>query len=458
MSTLDPLEITPEQRNSAVKAFNDFAFVVPLEKFVYKLDGKWQHSTPVGLKSIIQLLRERGLARELIQAGLDAHAYRVAYGFETLPNQADISTSEAEGRAFLNLWVPPTLTPAPGPHPTIDRIIDFLCGHDLEGVRWLTQWVAYKIQNPGALPKVATLFLTQPGAGKNVLFRIIESMLGPDNCANLKRSALENNFNSHWATKLFVLADEITSGDDVRNITDRLKILIDSPRVELEGKYTNQKFVTNRIAWMFASNDRVIPLSIEPGDRRYTVFRNMEPIAPEYKALLDGCFGKDRHAFTPEFEAEVRGFWADLLKAPVDLAGVFRPYQNEARTDLIHAGLPGHELFFEHVRLHGIDSLLEDVMRENWNLQQTRGEWDMGEYGVSCQVVYEAYRTFCRKAGVRGTQKINRFGIAMRNHAPEWTKARVTNSKKKQVYVYVVPRAEEVAVTPVNAKPTTVAS
>lgn len=391
-----------------------FAFVIPWERFVYRRDGRWLVTEPIGKEGITNHLLESGMAPDEVKAMLQSRSYNKVYGVEIVPGVGHFH--EEGGRWYLNTWVEPRVVATPGEYPRIERILDFLTDGDAAGAEWLAHWLALKVQNPAIVPRVAAVFTTKPGSGKGTLAKILSLLLGPENCATIEGSALESRFNARWADKLFVLADEVLTSESVKDVSNRLKVLIDAEHIELEGKGENQRAVRNRLAWMFASNDDVAPVVLEVGDRRYSVFSNHSPVPDEYKQMLKDAWEDDGATPTASFAAEISAFYHDLLELEVDRRLVSSPYDNAARDELIEANLPSHRLFFRYVDDVGVDALLDRVVTQgDWSLSRTRPEWDFGADGLATNIIYQCYVLFCRDAGAKAL-KLNKFGSAVKKH------------------------------------------
>lgn len=410
---------------------NDFAYLIPAEAFVYKVGGRWAFETPVGRSGILHWLLTRGIPAEEANMLLKGYMYHQVHGAEMFPGGPEIHT-EPDGSKFINTWTAPTLVPEEGEYPSITRVLSWLTGNDDDALFWLVNWLALKVQNPAIVPKVACVFSTEPGAGKGTLFRIIEEMLGRENCANIDRGALENKFNARWARKLFVLADEVMSNENVADVSNRLKVLIDSTYIELEGKGKDQRSVKNRLAWVFASNDKISPVSVESGDRRYSVFSNQDTIPPDYKVFVNGLYAADRDGMTEEFQKEIQAFYYDLLHLEVDRKLAAKPYSNGARDMLIEAALPTHAMFCKEIDNRGVDRLIAEMVSQGeYQLTQTKKDWDRKE-GISAQVLYQVYGHYCKKVGARN-MRLNRFLVAIRNHRPLWPVTVLDNMEFFQV-------------------------
>jgi hypothetical protein len=420
---------------------SSFAFVIPLEKFVYRRDGAWNFAEPVGKEGIRHHLLAARMDEDLVDETLRKRQYLMVYGQDLAPNQKPIFKS-AEGKFYINTWVPPELQPVAGKYPRIQSVLNHLTKKDPEGIRWLKHWMAWKVQNPTLVPKVAVVLATQQGGGKGTLAFCMRAMLGFANTAIVKREELGNKFNSRWIGKLFVLGDEVLSNDSIKDVSNLLKILIDGNEIEVEGKNKDQRAITNKLAWMFASNDKIAPLVLERGDRRYSVFTNHDPLSDEYRELLNTSFEADRKTPTPAFAAEMAALYHELLHTEVDRTFVSMPYSNGAREDLIEANLPMHELFMQYVNDVGIDGVIKEVAERDYSFGPNKATWDFGDKGVAVSAVYRCYVDYCKHTGGKSL-KLNRFCAAVKNADVPWNYDRVPFGKLK-VGVYVLPRGEVV--------------
>jgi hypothetical protein len=443
-------DLSEAQETQFLQAVGEFCYSVPHERYVFRLGRTWQDGTPVTEKGIRQFLIARSYPVDIVDMIIGKGLYTRTLKNDVVPNEPPIAIDE-DGHRVLNLWSPPKISPAdaPAPAPRIEALLEWLtgCPHDdptpeqSDGLVWLVGWLARKIQNPSLLSMVAPIFGTEPGAGKGTLFNVISAMLGEDNCAIVDRAQLESKY-TPWGNKLFVLGDEIKSHENQKDVEERLKILIASPKTMVEVKNVNAITIPNRKAWMFASNDRISPIKIDPNDRRYTYFRNHAPLTPAYRKLLRSCYSEDGSTFAPDFVEEVRGFWRMLLDYKVDVAFVSEPYRNVARESLISVGFSAHELFVKSVLEDGIDALLEAMLDTPKGMkfrgEQQKREWDFGERGVAKAAVYESYRAFCDSEG-KHPLSASRFGPAIR-HIEGVTESRTWSPTGKNVRVWVLPR------------------
>lgn len=427
----------------STNAIQEIAMIIPLERFVYVDQGRWQVDNPIGKGAAIDLLLARGVQQHAVDDLFKTRSYLKVVSIENEPNAPSLFR-DAEGLLRLNTWVEPRLKPAKGEWPRIAAIVSWLTGGDVKGAEWFFNWLAFKVQHPAAKPLTAVLFCTQPGPGKNTLSRVIREMLGMENTADLEHKALTSSYNYRWARSLFCFGDDLYERGNEKDTNERMKVLIASDRIEIEGKHINQREITNRLAWVLSSN-RPAPLVVEKEDRRYTVFHNFDEITPEHRDLVKSCWDVSQpDGMDPLFVREIQALWYDLLQWEVDRREVSTPYANAARQRIIDSSKEPHEVFFEDVDLNGLDAFMEGVLMTGDVELQDRDRWDFGPEGVSTDAIYKTYRRYCDNAGAKPLP-LNKFGGAVQKHRPIWPgpfQKRIPGTSQR-VNVYEVPRSPE---------------
>lgn len=408
--------MNPEAFASSINIISDFAFLVPAERFV-PWDGRWLTDVQVSEKTLVNYLVGRGHNAEDIKLVLQNRLFHMAMGV-TMDLTTDALVTHGRHK-YLNMYVPPTMKPAPGPYPRVEAVLDWLTDGDAVGKAWLVNWIAAKVQKPLSVPKVAVVLSGSQGSGKGTLAAIIGQMLGPENCAAITERNLSNKFNARWSNKLFVLADEVMTRENAENKSEQLKILIDYGEIEQEKKGRDQSVIKSHIAWMFASND-TFPVAVEKGDRRYTVFTNTRPVSEEHKAMLKAAFDpNDRTKPTESFAAEIAGFMHHCLSLAVNFNACTSVYENDARERLISASQQSAEKFFDVIEgdPNVLDELL-DWVADNHTYARTkdRRTWDLRESNaLATQVFFACYHKFCSDELVRYPLAHNRFGVVARS-------------------------------------------
>lgn len=303
---------------------------------------------------------------------------------------------------YLNLWLPPTLVPKPGPWPRIEQILRWLSDHDTAGYEWLRNWLAFKLQHPGELPGTAVLLVGTPGSGKNTLFQIMEHALGESNCATITDETLSKTYNTTYADKLFVLGNELgTESSRSQSLYTRTLSWITEKRIEIEGKGKDRYVTTNRAGWLFATNNPGKVLGIAKDDRRYTVFNNFDLVkGTEYALMLKGLYDPKTNTFVESFVEEIAGFVHELRARQIDHDLVRSPFSNEARRSLIQISESSVEAFVREMHeAHDPTAFLQQMSPAlsggaNSVLVKNR----LGAY--TSAGLYGCYTTFCHREGL----------------------------------------------------------
>jgi hypothetical protein len=181
---------------------------------------------------------------------------------------------------------------------------DILTGH--EGTDYLLNYLAHMVQRPGELPRVALVFQSEQGVGKNVFFEnFANKVLGNEYLLQtaemdkvIGRFSMVNN-------KLMVIMDE-TSGKDSFMNSDKIKNIITAEQIAWERKGIDGININNCGRYLFFSNN-FTPVKIEQSDRRYVVFKCTNEVQNNedyFKALL-----KDF-----QDDGVVRSFYEFLMK------------------------------------------------------------------------------------------------------------------------------------------------
>lgn len=140
-------------------------------------------------------------------------------------------------------------------------------------IKYFVNWLAYAAKN---LKKTrnAIVIVGEQGTGKGVLWdNIIRWVFGQDNCVTVGNADIASEFNVVFDNRLFVCFNEI-KGDfrQGNTIYETLKSYITDPTFMVNIKNVSQYEVENHFNCIFFSNHEV-PLQIEGGDRRYSVFK-----------------------------------------------------------------------------------------------------------------------------------------------------------------------------------------
>ena len=141
----------------------------------------------------------------------------------------------------------------------LDHIKEVICNRDEFNYNWVLDWCADSVQDPANPKGTAVIMRGEEGAGKGTLANVIGELFGSHYRHLIDDSHLLNNFNAHMMDAVFVFADEITWGGNVKS-SGKLKGIVTEKHLLGERKGVDAIGYRNMIHMMIASNsDWVIP-------------------------------------------------------------------------------------------------------------------------------------------------------------------------------------------------------
>jgi hypothetical protein len=132
-------------------------------------------------------------------------------------------------------------------------------------------WMAWPLQHPSEKKSSKVPVLVGPeGVGKSAIFRVLEKIHGPKNCAFINSSDLESSFNSYIANRTLVVVDDFTKID--RKTNAKLRNIATNETIRVNAKFTPEYDVENWAALGFTGNE-YDALSMEEDSRRFFVMK-----------------------------------------------------------------------------------------------------------------------------------------------------------------------------------------
>ena len=150
--------------------------------------------------------------------------------------------------------------------------------------RFVLRWMAHLIQRPGIKMFVSLAFWSHvEGVGKNLLFELLDSIIGPAHSTVIGQKELLSSFNDWANRRIFVIGDEV-SGNDKRQERDTLKGLITGTNIHINEKYQPDRVQPNLLNFVFLSNHHDA-LFLNDHDRRFFVWEIESEKLPEVQAI-----------------------------------------------------------------------------------------------------------------------------------------------------------------------------
>lgn len=282
----------------------------------------------------------------------------------------------------LNLFRGFGMKPSPeGSCVKLLELLQFICGEadrDLAPVTdWVLKWIAYPLQHPGAKMATALVIAGKEGAGKNLFFGAVRNIYG-EHSGVITQRELEDRFNVWMSAKLFMIANEVVTRQEMNHNVGFLKHLITEPDIWINRKNREQRCEENHMNMVFFSNEYQ-PVKLTADDRRWLVVRT-PPMREQ--AFYDAVLAELAHG-------GAAALYAHLLNLPLgDFGEHTKPIVTEAKLDLIEIGMDAPQLFWEEIH---------------------DGSLGLPYCPALVQDVYRAFCIWCARNGEKMPARINRF-------------------------------------------------
>lgn len=300
-----------------------------------------------------------------------------------------------ENKALVcNLW---RGWPTHGIAGRCDKLLDllyYLCSDEEDSgavYEWLLKWLAYPIQHPGAKMQSAVVMRGPQGAGKSLFFGAIQQIYG-EYGLSIDQMVLDSQFNDWISAKLFILAEEVCSFDEMSKQKNLLKNIITGKNIVINPKGLLCYSEENHANIVFLSNE-LKPVLIEKDDRRHLVVKTPKSLDPSYY-----------HAVAREIESGgIAALHHYLLNLPLgDFGPATRPIMTESKNDLIALCLSSTDEFIEDFMSGGIYGF-PGVNAPRLLLPAPTIE------------LYKLYLEWCRRAGHKFPSKLVTFALKLKD-------------------------------------------
>jgi hypothetical protein len=321
-----------------------------------------------------------------------------------------------EVSGYLNLDRGFAVTPKPGSCSLfLNHIRNNLCRGDEELSDYLLAWMADSVQNRSRRPGVSVVLRGRQGTGKGIFCSQFGALFGRHFIQISQAGHLTGNFNSHLKDKLVVHADEAFWAGDKKG-EGVLKAMITEDTIQIEMKGKDVVTFRNHIRLIISSNnDWVVPVGNE--ERRFFVLD------------VGDARMQDREYFASIISEMENGGREALLSylLDYDLYGidVGRPPRTSALMDQkAHSSSSVQGWWYERLMEGHLTSEVK--------------KWDAE---ISTDTLYEDYRDFNQKMGVKRPSAPSAFGKSLRALIPTLERSRPSKGKGRS-YVYRIPPLE----------------
>jgi len=289
--------------------------------------------------------------------------------------------------ATVNLFSGWKMRPKKGNCIQIQTLLSHLCDGNEDMEMWILRWLAYPLRNPGAKMETSIIMHGDEGSGKNFFFeKVVKAIYGEYGYV-IGNAQLESNFNDWASMKLFMVADEVVTRAELKQMKGKLKYLVAGDTVIVNPKGMPEHCEANQMNFVFLSNE-LQPLALDKTDRRYLVVWTPPALGREFYVSVAQEIA----------QGGIEAFYYFLLHE-LDM-GDFnehtKPLYNEAKDRLIEKSLAPAERFYR--------------------------EWSNGYLPlpfITCSVnqLYEAFQVWCARSGEPKYTSLTLFSPTIQRYA-----------------------------------------
>ncbi|MBS1170038.1 MAG: traC, partial [Burkholderiaceae bacterium] len=250
-------------------------------------------------------------------------------------------TFSADPACTVNLYDGIKTVPKKGDCSLIKKLLLHLCDGNAEVAAWVLRWLAFPLQNPGAKMRSSIIVHGDEGSGKNLFFESAVAKIYGEYGGVIGNAQIESQFNEWASKKLYMVADEVVTRTELRQLKGKLKALVTGETVRINPKNLSERDEANHMNFVFLSNE-LQPLALDRSDRRYLVLWT----PPKLDEVFYAAVGEQVR------NGGVEAFYHYLLhEVPLDGFNEHtKPPVNEAKEDLIALGLSPAERFYREWR------------------------------------------------------------------------------------------------------------
>lgn len=307
-----------------------------------------------------------------------------------------------ENKVYFNMYnISPLLKKKTmkGKFDNIKELILNLVGDNKEEYNYFISWIGWQIQNPLNRLPTSIILQGEHGTGKTKFCELILKNIFGQNFCEIGQTDINKEYNDFIVGKQLIVANEVIHNDNKLLIPDKLKNYVTDEFLSINRKFKDTIYVKNFSQWIFISNNDM-PLKIEKGDRRYTVFKS--------KKLKDGFTLISN--LLKNLEDELISFLHELKTIKIDYNYVATPLMNDAKLDLLKLSQNSVEEFISYIKeLGGLDLFGEQYKYPNGVITNcSKGSC------VITEIFYELYCQYCFKSGINHKFTRRNFTIQLK--------------------------------------------
>jgi hypothetical protein len=249
-------------------------------------------------------LRRRVGGRDLYPDFTPGSVFRISRSGDIVPDSQD---AELGTMTMFNTWRGWPINPTKDISPTllqqcesmIDTLFGYLSQDNKEQIKWLKDWIAWTVQNPGQKQQISPVFVGGQGVGKSFFGNIFLEQLFQNQWGSASPKILEGTFSVEpFINKMFVFIDEAKFHSE--SATDEIKKLIRSDRMGGAEKFQSARTYRIFARVVFASNRW--DMNIGQANTQDRALFYLKTYDKDYKRMTDSDFRRWTVTLKPFFD------------------------------------------------------------------------------------------------------------------------------------------------------------
>lgn len=331
---------------------------------------------------------------------------------------------EEENKIYFNLYKKEQLLKLEcqeGDYIHIKSLIMNLTGHGDKGYDYFVKWLAWLIQNPLKRLPTSIILQGEQGTGKTKFCELVLKRIFGKNFCEIGQADINKEYNDFILGKQIIVANEVIHNDNKLLVPDKLKNFVTDEFLSINRKFKDTIYTRNYAQWIFVTNND-LPLKIEKGDRRYSVFKSKKLV--NGTELIDGLLHN--------LDEELNHFVYDLKTMKVNFKEVSHPLMNEAKEDIIKLSQNSVEEFVDYLKdIGGIDIFAK---KYKFDPAQVLFSSSLGST-IPTNIFYELYVRYCYEGGI--TYKFTRrsFSIHLKKLGFKDSVTTIDNDRRRVILI-----------------------
>ena len=311
---------------------------------------------------------------------------------------------------MLNLWKPFAMefvdeyTPHLEGKEFILNHIKILCNHDEVVYNWFIRWVAQMIQYP-EFKSVAPTLISDEGAGKGTLLKLIAKMLGGNRVLETTTPSRDVwGSNNNLLKNAFLVNLNEMSGKETVGADGQIKGLITDPKITINEKYVSSVVIDSFHRFLITTNNEEC-IRKKKGDRRNIIIRCSDELCVEMPKNVS------RRNDLVEYHNKMHG----LLEDQNVIKTMYEYFKNEIEdmSDFRKIPVPEteHDREQQEVNRSTIDIFMENFTREHINFTNDNNEPIMR---VMISDLFKQFKRYCEKNRMEYDCNVLKFGLRLK--------------------------------------------